>query len=70
MGTHVLSRVHRELQYVAMVFGHVVSLMEYVSSTLKLMHEGWEDTLAMMDSKLANYTSVRSICGCHTLSGL
>ena len=33
--------------------------MEYMSSTLKLMHEGWEDTLALMDSKLANYTSVR-----------
>ncbi|KAL5516648.1 hypothetical protein EMCRGX_G002035 [Ephydatia muelleri] len=57
LGTHVLARVHRELQYVAVVFGQVVSLMEYMSSTLKLMHEGWEDTLALMDSKLANYTS-------------
>ena len=50
-----------ELQHLALKFGQVGSLLEYMSATLKSMHEAWEDVLLMMDTKLATYSSVRQL---------
>ena len=41
-----------------MKFGHIAALLDYMNATLKSMHEAWEDLLLMMETKLANYSSV------------
>jgi len=47
-----------ELKHVAMEFGQVASILDYMNQGLKAMHESWEDLLLMMDSKLATYARV------------
>ena len=59
LNTSLITERSHELQHLALKFGHISSLLEYMSSTLKSMHEAWEDLLLMMDSKLASYASVR-----------
>ena len=56
--TSLLLTSQCELKHVALMFGHVASLLDYMNSALKSMHEAWEDLLLMMDSKLATYASV------------
>ena len=58
LNTPLVAMRFHELQYLALKFGHISSLLEYMSASLKCMHEAWEDLLLMMDTKLASYASV------------
>ena len=49
----------RELQYLALHYSSICSLLSYTRATLRCMHEAWEDLLLMVDAKLTRYASVR-----------
>ena len=62
LNSSLISARSHELKHLALKFGQIGSLLEYMSATLKSMHEAWEDVLLMMDAKLAGYSRV-SMCG-------
>ena len=64
MSTVLLSELCQELGRLSLLHCQVESLLDYGRSALQRMQESWEDLLLMVDSKLANYASVRDVCVC------
>ena len=67
MDTPLIALKSHELHHLSVKFGAIGSVMEYMGSTLKAMHEAWEDLLSMMDSKLASYAKVHTHFSCHVV---
>ncbi|KAK6185063.1 hypothetical protein SNE40_007384 [Patella caerulea] len=52
--TLLLSR-HKEIRLMALKYGQLATLIEYLQTTIQQMSEAWEDILMEMDSKLLKY---------------
>lgn len=61
MDTPLLAVRLNELLCLAQKFGSVGAVVEHLRSTLTSMQEAWEDALVLMDTKLADYSSVECI---------
>lgn len=56
LDTRVLCSRSRELHALALKHGHIISLLDYLSSTMQSITEAWENILLLeMESKLTSY---------------
>ena len=63
METCILSDWSEQFCRLSLLHSRLVTVTEYMEEVIKTMCESWEDGLLVMDTKLANYSSV-SVCVC------
>ena len=61
--TPILSDWSEQFRWLSLLHSRLVTVTEYMEEVIKTMCESWEDGLLVMDTKLANYSSV-SVCVC------
>ena len=67
METRILSDWSEQFCRLSLLHSRLVTVTEYMEEVIKTMCESWEDGLLVMDTKLANYSSV-SVCVSLSLS--
>ncbi|XP_061192956.1 anaphase-promoting complex subunit 4-like [Saccostrea echinata] len=66
--TKLIASRHKEMRIMALKFGQVLTLTEYLQSTVQQMSEAWEDILMEMDSKLLKFAEDKKAVGTGTVS--
>nr|XP_022341002.1 anaphase-promoting complex subunit 4-like [Crassostrea virginica]XP_022341003.1 anaphase-promoting complex subunit 4-like [Crassostrea virginica] len=66
--TKLMASRHKELRLMALKFGQVLTLTEYLQTTVQQMSEAWEDILMEMDSKLLKFAEDKRAAGTGTVS--
>lgn len=66
--TKLMASRHKELRLMALKFGQVLTLKEYLQATVQQMSEAWEDILMEMDSKLLKFAEDKKAAGTGTVS--
>ncbi|KAK3598443.1 hypothetical protein CHS0354_014065 [Potamilus streckersoni] len=66
--TALLASRHKELRLLALKYGHIATLFQYLNSTIQQMSEAWEDILMEMDSKLMKFAEEKKKSGEGTVS--
>lgn len=66
--TKLLSSRDKELHLLALKYGQVATLVDYLQNTIQQMTEAWEDILLEMDSKLYNFAEEKQKTGSGTVS--
>ncbi|ESO93064.1 hypothetical protein LOTGIDRAFT_162087 [Lottia gigantea] len=55
--TTLLASRHKEIRLMALKYGQIATLLEYLQTTIQQMSEAWEDILMEMDSKLLKFAA-------------
>lgn len=66
--TKLLSSRDKELRMLALKYGQVATLVDYLQNTIQQMTEAWEDILLEMDSKLYNFAEQKQKTDTGTVS--
>lgn len=66
--TSLLASHDKELHLLALKYGQIATLIQYLQSTIQQMQEAWEDILLEMDSKLYNFAEQKQASGAGTVS--
>lgn len=66
--TSLLASRDKELHLLALKYGQIATLLQYLQSTIQQMQEAWEDILLEMDSKLYNFAEQKQASGAGTVS--
>ncbi|XP_056005623.1 anaphase-promoting complex subunit 4-like isoform X2 [Ostrea edulis] len=66
--TKLIASRHKEMRMMALKFGQVLTMTEYLQSTVQQMSEAWEDILMEMDSKLLKFAEDKKAASTGTVS--
>ncbi|XP_076313209.1 anaphase-promoting complex subunit 4 [Tachypleus tridentatus] len=64
----MLQQYHEELQIIALNYGQIACLRNYLSCTIQAIEEAWEDILLEIDSKLMTYAEEKQRVSSGTVS--
>ncbi|XP_013771782.1 anaphase-promoting complex subunit 4-like [Limulus polyphemus] len=64
----MLQQYHEELQIIALKYGQIACLRNYLSCTIQAIEEAWEDILLEIDSKLMTYAEEKQRVSSGTVS--
>lgn len=66
--TSLLASHDKELHLLALKYGQISTLIQYLQTTIQQMQEAWEDILLEMDSKLYTFAEQKQASGASTVS--
>ena len=55
---NVLKEKSHQILMISQIYAQSISLLSYLSETMREIHESWEDVMVEIDSKLSNYVSL------------